>query len=176
VTGIDVLTQSVDDGVLKTERVIQSRFPIPGWASRLTGFSGTQYSREYTEIDPLSKRMILTTRNLNCSNFLRVDEKLTYLPHDNDPNRTFLTQEAVVSVNLPTLTDYCEHAFLNTYQNNAVSGRIGLEWVIDHVKREYNDISAKMAASSSEVVQGLLGVRRNSLSAGGRASGSGGSG
>uniref|UniRef100_A0A915D9U7 PRELI/MSF1 domain-containing protein n=1 Tax=Ditylenchus dipsaci TaxID=166011 RepID=A0A915D9U7_9BILA len=38
ITAIDVVQQSVDDGVLKTERVLQSQFSIPSWASKLTGF------------------------------------------------------------------------------------------------------------------------------------------
>lgn len=64
--------------------------------------------------------MVLTTRNLNGSSFLRVDEKLTYMPHKTNPKQTILLQEAIVTVNLPAFTDYCEKAFLNTYQTNAI--------------------------------------------------------
>ena len=150
VIGMDVIEQKLDQGVLKTERILQSHFQIPSWATKLTGFSGVQYSREYTEINPIDRKMILHTRNLNCSSFLCVDERLTYQPLAGDPQKTFLEQEAVVKVNLPAFTDYCEKAFLNSYQSNALKGRKGMEWVIDHLKREYMEISAKV---SSEVQQ-----------------------
>jgi hypothetical protein len=39
VIGIDVLHQHIKGGVLKTERILQSRFPIPSWASRVISFS-----------------------------------------------------------------------------------------------------------------------------------------
>ena len=34
--------------------------------------------------------------------------------------RTILKQEAVVVMNLPAFTDYCEKAFINVYQTNAL--------------------------------------------------------
>ncbi|RCN39461.1 PRELI-like family protein, partial [Ancylostoma caninum] len=80
VTGMDVLRQTLQAGKILSERIIQSHFHIPSWATKLTGFSGTQYSHEYTVIDPQQRTMSLTTRNLNGSSFLRVDEKLTYTP------------------------------------------------------------------------------------------------
>jgi len=144
VIGIDVLDQSVQEGVLKTERILQSRFPIPSWAARLTGFSGKQYSHEYTEIDPTKKEMLLVTRNLNLGSLLRVDEKLVYTPHKNS-DRTVLRQELSVSVNLPAFTDNCEKAFLSTYEANAMKGRKGMEWVIREVKQELDDISLKIS-------------------------------
>lgn len=64
VTAIDVVRQDVDHGVIKTERLLQSQFHIPSWATKLTSFSGVQYSHEYTEIDPKRKSMSLTTRNV----------------------------------------------------------------------------------------------------------------
>lgn len=79
---------------------------------------------------------------------MRVDERLTYTPDPNDATRTMLKQEAIVAVNLPAFADYCEKAFLGVYQSNALKGRNGVEWVIDQLKREYNEISAKV---SSEV-------------------------
>uniref|UniRef100_A0AC34Q742 PRELI/MSF1 domain-containing protein n=2 Tax=Panagrolaimus sp. JU765 TaxID=591449 RepID=A0AC34Q742_9BILA len=152
VTGIDVIKQGVEDGILKSERILQSHFAIPSWVTKLTGFSGTQYSHEISEINPADRQMVLTTRNLNASSFLRVDEKLTYLPDPQHPGKTILKQEAMVNVNLPAFTDYCEKAFLHTYQTNALKGRKGVEWVIDNIKREYNEISAKVTAEMQELM------------------------
>ena len=54
---------------------------------------------------------------------MKVQEKLTYIPDPENPQRTILTQEAMVDVNLPAFTDYCEKTFLTTYQNNAYKVR-----------------------------------------------------
>ena len=35
VTGIDVVRQNYDQGKLQTERIIQSRFSIPTWATKV---------------------------------------------------------------------------------------------------------------------------------------------
>uniref|UniRef100_A0A0N5AWY4 PRELI/MSF1 domain-containing protein n=1 Tax=Syphacia muris TaxID=451379 RepID=A0A0N5AWY4_9BILA len=146
ITGIDVLRQELSqNGVLYSERIIQSRFPIPTWVTKLTGFSGTQYSHEITKIDPSKKSMTLVTKNLNGSSFLRVDEKLTYSPDPCNENKTILKQEAAVAVNLPAFTDYCESSFLNTYSSNALKGPKGIEWVISQFKLEYNGLSSKVS-------------------------------
>ena len=81
------MEQKLGAGVLKTEKILQSHFHIPQWATKLTGFSGTQYSHEYTEIDPARRSMVLVTRNLNCIRFLRVDERLKYIPHPEDSRK-----------------------------------------------------------------------------------------
>ncbi|CAD5206253.1 unnamed protein product [Bursaphelenchus okinawaensis] len=157
VTAIDVVEQKVDQGTLKTERILQSHFHIPNWVVKLTGFSGTQYSHEYTVIDPSSRKMTLATRNLNALGFLRVDERLEYTPDPSNPYRTLLKQEAAVVVNLPAFTDYCEKAFLNAYQTNAVKGRSGVEWVIDHLKREYQEFSSKVSTEINEISDKVMG-------------------
>jgi hypothetical protein len=100
VTAIDVVSQDVDKGVIKSERLLQSQFSIPSWATKLTGFAGVQYSHEYTEIDPNKRVMTLATRNvsyyrfalsvcfqLNGISFMRVDERLTYTPDPTDSRK-----------------------------------------------------------------------------------------
>ncbi|EFO25006.1 hypothetical protein LOAG_03479 [Loa loa] len=145
VIGIDVLEQHpLVDGSLRSERIIQSHFPIPAWVTKLTGFSGTQYSYEMTEINPAKKVMTLITRNMNAGRFLRVDERLLYKPDPYNKDRTILQQEAAVNVDLPAFADYCEKMFLNIYETNAEKGRKGLEWVIG----QFN--SSSRSSSSAE--------------------------
>ncbi|ULU13984.1 hypothetical protein L5515_002556 [Caenorhabditis briggsae] len=151
VTGIDVVKQTLEAGKILTERIIQSHFSIPSWATKLTGFSGTQYSHEYTVIDPHRKEFSLTTRNLNGSSFLRVDEKLTYKPDQEDPNKTVLKQDVIVTITLPAFADYCEKTFLSIYSQNASKGRQGVEWVIDNLKKEYEEISKKVSSEVHEM-------------------------
>ncbi|KAK6731782.1 hypothetical protein RB195_007937 [Necator americanus] len=156
VTGMDVLRQTLQAGKILSERIIQSHFHIPSWATKLTGFSGTQYSHEFTVIDPQQRTMSLTTRNLNGSSFLRVDEKLTYTPLPEDPSKTVLKQEAVVTITLPAFVDYCEKTFIGVYSSNAAKGRKGVEWVIDQLKNEYTDISTKVSAEVLEMQEKVM--------------------
>uniref|UniRef100_A0A914HQ04 PRELI/MSF1 domain-containing protein n=1 Tax=Globodera rostochiensis TaxID=31243 RepID=A0A914HQ04_GLORO len=134
VSGIDVVSQQVRNGQLHSERILQTKFNVMAWASKLVGFfSPYQYSLEYSVIDPKRKIMRLNTRNLCLPNQLKVDEHLEYTPHPTDPNRTIMKQWTEVSVNLPMLSDYCESVFLSIYQNNAMRGPKGLEWVINNL-------------------------------------------
>uniref|UniRef100_A0A0N5CFU8 PRELI/MSF1 domain-containing protein n=1 Tax=Strongyloides papillosus TaxID=174720 RepID=A0A0N5CFU8_STREA len=139
VTGIDVLSHKVENSILKSERILQSQFDIPTWTSKLIGFSGTQYSHEYTEIDVDNRQMSLLTRNLSASRFVKIDEKLTYQPHSTEPNKTVLKQEVSVSVNLPAFADTCEKAFLRVYSKNAKVGKKGLEWVVMNLLQDNNN-------------------------------------
>uniref|UniRef100_A0AC35TQ41 PRELI/MSF1 domain-containing protein n=1 Tax=Rhabditophanes sp. KR3021 TaxID=114890 RepID=A0AC35TQ41_9BILA len=161
VIGMDVLSQKIDNNVLKSERILQSHFSVPGWAAKLTGFSGTQYSHEYTEIDPNSKYMSLLTRNLNGSSFMHINEKLTYVPHPSDPEKTILKQEASVDVSLPAFTDTCEKAFLHTYSTNAVKGRKGMEWVIDIIKKEYTELTNLFETEVAEISDKVMNAFRH---------------
>ncbi|CAI5438854.1 unnamed protein product [Caenorhabditis angaria] len=158
VTGIDVLRQSLEAGKIMTERIIQSHFSIPSWATKLTGFSGTQYSHEYTVVDPLNKEFSLITRNLNGASFLRVDEKLTYTPLEEDPTKTVLKQDVSVTITLPAFADYCEKTFLSIYSQNANKGRQGVEWVIDNLKKEYEEISKKVSSEVQEMSEKVRSV------------------
>ncbi|GMS85701.1 hypothetical protein PENTCL1PPCAC_7876, partial [Pristionchus entomophagus] len=158
VTAMDVMDQKFDEGRLVSERILQSHFPIPSWATKLTGFSGTQYSHEHTSIDPSARHMRLTTRNLCGSSFMRVDERLTYRPHASESGKTVLTQEASVTINLPAFTDYCEKTFLHVYETNAAKGRSGIEWVIDHLRKEVNDLTNKVSTEVHDMQEKVMGA------------------
>lgn len=156
VTAIDVIDQKVAQGKMHSERILQSHFPIPGWATKLTGFSGTQYSHEMSTIDPANRKMQLSTRNLNGNSFMRVDERITYVPHETDASKTVLKQEAIVTMNLPAFTDHCERTFLNVYQSNAGKGRKGIEWVIDHFRKEYAELSNKVTSEVADMRESMI--------------------
>jgi len=146
VTGMDVVSRKVsEDGVLRTERVLETQFNIPSWVTRLIGLTNPNYSHELSEVDRSKREMTLQTINLNCTNFVSVDEKLNYKPHPQDPtSRTILEQETVVTVRGVPLIDYCEKLFLSSYETNANKGRQALEWVIGNIKREYGELSNKL--------------------------------
>jgi hypothetical protein len=165
VTGMDVLNRKVtENGVLQSERILQTQFNIPGWVTRLIGLTNPNYSHEFSEVDRNKREMTLKTINLNCTNFVSVDEKLTYKPHPQDPAcRTVLEQETVVTVRGVPLIDYCEKLFLTTYETNAKKGRQGIEWVIGNIKREYEELSTKLSHEVAGLSDKLTSELRRSL-------------
>lgn len=165
VTGMDVLNRRVtQDGVLHSERILQTQFNIPNWVTRLIGLTNPNYSHEFSEVDRTKREMTLKTINLNCTNFVSVDEKLTYKPHPQDPaGRTILEQETVVTVRGVPLIDYCEKLFLTSYESNANKGRQGIEWVIGNIKREYEELSTKLHHEVEGLSHKLTSELRRSL-------------
>lgn len=152
VLGLDVIDRKVDNnGVLRTNRVITTEWHIPSWVTRLIGLRNPSYSYEQSEVDTISQRMVLQTRNLNCTNFVSVDETLIYRPHPDHPDKTILEQSAVVSIRGIPLIDYMENTLASTMSNNATKGRQAMEWVIDNIKKEYEGLSNRLITEFNEL-------------------------
>lgn len=135
VFGTDVLDRRIDkDGTLVTHRLISSRWGMPGWASSILGNPSTCYSSETSRVDAAGRVFRLEAQNLTFGAHIAVDETLVYAPHPDDPNKTLLRQEAIVTVRGVPLTSYMEQILTNTISSNAGKGRAAIEWVIGKVK------------------------------------------
>ena len=67
VVGIDTVDRKVENGVLKTHRLISSEWGLPQWAVKLLGAERTCFASEHSEVDPSKKEMTLTSRNVSLS-------------------------------------------------------------------------------------------------------------
>lgn len=135
VSGMDIVSRSVDtNGILKTTRLLQTQWRIPGWATKLIGLQNPSLAVEYSEVDPNEKTMTLRSRNITCSYFVTVDETLVYRPHPDNPNKTVLEQSAVIKVAGVPLIDRMESIVESSINTNAHKGRSALEWVINSIK------------------------------------------
>ncbi|XP_070151195.1 protein slowmo isoform X2 [Polyergus mexicanus] len=113
VIGADVIDRKVVDGVLHTHRlVVSTQWGFPKWTQALT-----------------------------FGNYIAVDEAVRYTPHPTDPNKTLLTQEAVVTVRGVPLTNYMEDLLASKISFNASKGRQGLEWVINKLESEMKEFA-----------------------------------
>ncbi|KRY57713.1 Protein slowmo, partial [Trichinella britovi] len=145
VTGIDIVNRELGpDGILRTDRVIRTEWRVPSWATKLIGLKNPSYAHEYSEVDTQSKRMLLRSQNLNCRNFVCVEETLKYVPHPTEANKTLMTQAASISVYGVPLISYMENMLVNMFRFNSQKGCQAMEWVINNIKREYEEISNKM--------------------------------
>ncbi|XP_019874246.1 protein slowmo [Aethina tumida] len=141
VIGTDVVERQVVDGVLHTHRLVSSIWYFPKWAQALIGSAKVCYAREHSEVNPNTRQMILKTINLTFCRHIAVNETIKYTPHPSDPNKTLLTQEAVVTVKGVPLTNYMEDLLTNRISNNAGKGRQAMEWVISKINTEVKDLT-----------------------------------
>ncbi|XP_061527297.1 PRELI domain containing protein 3B-like [Phycodurus eques] len=144
VFGVDVLDRSVDtEGRLHSKRLLSTEWGLPAIAKSIIGLTRTHtYVREHSVVDPEHKIFELKSTNISFTNLVSVDEKLTYKPHPRDPDKTVLTQEAVISVKGVSLSSYLEGLMANTMSVNAGKGREAMEWVIRRLNTEIEELAA----------------------------------
>ncbi|TKC41833.1 hypothetical protein EI555_009826, partial [Monodon monoceros] len=121
VVGVDVLERSVDSrGRLHSHRLLSTEWGLPSLVRAILGTSRTlTYIREHSVVDPVGKKMELCSTNITLTNWVSVSERLVYTPHPEDPGRTVLTQEAVITVKGISLGSYLESLMANTISSNA---------------------------------------------------------
>ncbi|XP_075993178.1 PRELI domain containing protein 3B-like [Genypterus blacodes] len=144
VFGVDVLDRSVDtQGRLHSTRLLSTEWGLPAIAKSIIGATRScTYVQEHSVVDPQEKTFELKSTNITFTNLVSVDEKLTYKPHPQDPERTILTQEALISVKGVSLSSYLEGLMAKTISVNASKGREAMEWVIRKLNTEIEELTA----------------------------------
>ncbi|XP_063088079.1 PRELI domain containing protein 3A isoform X3 [Cavia porcellus] len=104
VVGVDVLERSVDGwGRLHSLRLLSTEWGLPSLVTAIT-----------------------------LRNLVSVNERLVYTPHPEHPEKTVLTQEAIISVEGTGLGRYLESLMASTISSNAKKGWAAIEWIIEH--------------------------------------------
>merc|ERR1711936_1143555 len=147
VVGTDVVDRKVVDGVLHSHRIISSDWGLAEWVQRLVGANKVCYASEISMVDPKNRLMEMHSKNLSFSNFVNMEEKMTYTPDPLDCNKTLLRQETVVTVQGVPLTSYMEGIIVNTVSNNSSKGKAAIEWVVDKLETEILDLKYSVAES-----------------------------
>ncbi|TMS16190.1 PRELI domain containing protein 3B [Larimichthys crocea] len=144
VFGVDVLNRSIDtQGRLHSTRLLSTEWGLPAMAKSMIGVTRTcTYVQEHSVVDPKEKTFELKSTNISFTNLVSVDEKLTYKPHPQDPEKTVLTQEALISVKGISLSSYLEGLMAKTISVNANKGREAMEWVIRRLNTEIEELAA----------------------------------
>ncbi|XP_023949777.1 protein slowmo [Bicyclus anynana] len=152
VIGIDVVDRKVVDGVLHTHRLVSSKWFFPRWAQALIGTAKICYASEKSEVNPNERKMTLKTTNLSFCRYIAVDETVKYTPDPEDPSKTLLTQEAVVTVQGVPLSSYMEDLLANKISLNAGKGRQAIEWVIGKLDSEIKELANSACKSTDELL------------------------
>ncbi|XP_032078147.1 PRELI domain containing protein 3A isoform X1 [Thamnophis elegans] len=152
VVGVDVLDRSLDNqGRLHSHRLLSTEWGLPNIVKAILGTNRTvTYIKEHSVVDPVEKKMVLSSTNITLTNLVSVDERLVYTPHPENPEKTLLTQEAIITVKGVSLSSYLETLMANTISSNARKGREALEWVIGELTSTRDSMKSTMAAASME--------------------------
>ncbi|XP_030585454.1 PRELI domain containing protein 3B [Archocentrus centrarchus] len=144
VVGVDVLDRDIDkQGRLHSKRLLSTEWGLPSIVKSLVGSARTYtYVQEQSVVDPKEKTFELQSTNITFTNMVSVDERLTYNPHPEDPEKTILTQEAIISVKGVSLSSYLEGVMASTISTNAGKGREAMEWVIRRLNAEIEELAA----------------------------------
>ncbi|NWW51006.1 PLD3A protein, partial [Pedionomus torquatus] len=144
VVGVDVLDRSLDNqGRLHSHRLLSTEWGLPSIVKAILGTSRTlTYIEERSVVDPVEKKMELCSTNITLTNLVSVDERLVYTPHPENPEKTVLTQEAIITVKGISLSSYLESLMANTISSNARKGRDALEWVISKLNTELEELKS----------------------------------
>ncbi|XP_031827703.1 PRELI domain containing slowmo [Nomia melanderi] len=140
VLGTDVIERHVDKGILYSHRLVTTEWRLPRWVASFFG-NGPCYGSEWSEVNPQTKEMVVKTVNLSLGTHISVGEEVRYTSDPEDPNKTLLTQQAVVSIKGIPLIDQMERLLTKTIEQNAKKGRMAIEWVIERIQADMKDIT-----------------------------------
>ncbi|XP_062853670.1 PRELI domain containing protein 3B isoform X2 [Trichomycterus rosablanca] len=121
VFGVDVLDRHMDQqGRLYSKRLLSTEWGLPSVVKSIIGNArACTYVQEHSVVDPKEKTLELQSTNITFTNMVSVDERLIYRPHPEDPEKTILTQEAIISVKGVSLSSYMEGLMASTISTNA---------------------------------------------------------
>ncbi|KAI8491105.1 PRELI domain containing protein 3B-like [Branchiostoma floridae x Branchiostoma belcheri] len=156
VVGVDVLDRRVDrEGKLHSHRLLSTEWGLGSFIKKFLPIQmlggDTCYVSEHSVVDPEKKTMVLQSTNLTFSNYVSVDERLTYEPHPTEKDSTLLTQEAIITVKGVSLSSYLEGIMANSISGNANKGRQAIEWVIGKINSEVSELAETAKSGMKDI-------------------------
>lgn len=135
VVAVDVLRREFDptNQILKSERLITCKQPIPKWLKYFVGPADTSYVREISIVDRLGKTLTLRSVNLTMAKLLKVYETVVYSPDLKDPhNRTTFLQSAKFksSAGWSKIENQIETWAVDRFRQNASKGKLGFDSIL----------------------------------------------
>jgi len=156
VIGVDIVDRRVTpEGHLFSERLMTTEWGLANWVKKLIGFDEHAYAHEISTVDPENKTLSINSRNLTFESKVNVEERITYSPHPEDPDKTLMTQQAIVTVQGVPLTSYMEQLMTTSIAGNASKGREALESVIVRVQNEAKDIKDTLTKLDTDLKTSL---------------------
>jgi hypothetical protein len=137
---------------LRTERLITCRQSAPKWLSALMGGTETSHVFETSYVDPVSKKVTMTSSNMTWSNILSVQETVVYQPLST--TQTQFVQDAKITAlcgGWQKVKNAVEEATVTRFSENARKGKEGFEAVLEMSRRVFSEEREK-SHSTQEMV------------------------
>lgn len=144
VVSVDILNREVDPvtNVLRTERLIACKQPIPSWLRAIVGGDEFSYVREISEVNLATKTLVMKSSNLTMSHLLLVNETVTYTPDPELPSgRTKFEQEAEITAfsSWSSICNKIEEWSVERFGQNAKVGKKGFELVLNTLSQKIEE-------------------------------------
>jgi len=135
IKGIDCFQRRIDDnGRLITHRIMSCESPVPSWLA-CAGLPSYCFAAEVSVVDPVTKTMVVKSRNLTGSSLLQVEETCTYSGIPTAPNHTHYTQSAKITAFLPFVSNKFEQYSLSNLSNKSAQGLQTIENLCQHIQK-----------------------------------------
>jgi hypothetical protein len=123
VKAIDVTERKMsEEGFLVSNRIMSCESAVPGWLASC-GLPSHCFVAETSVVDPVTKKMVVKSRNLTGASIMTIEETCTYAAAAD--NQTTYKQEAKITGFLPFLSGKIEsHTFSNLHKKSAEGVRM----------------------------------------------------
>lgn len=144
VVSVDILSRSLnkDTQVLRTERLIGCKQPIPGWITAMVGAQDLSYVREISEVDLINKTLVMKSHNLTMNHLLQVHETVMYRPNLQSPSTStqFIQQAEITAfTSFSRVCDKIEDWSVERFGQNARTGKKAFELVLDSLTDKWEE-------------------------------------
>lgn len=160
VVSVDILNRHIDPDtkIMRTERLIACKQPIPRWLRAIVGGDEYSFVRELSEVDLVNKTLIMKSANMTMCNLLLVKETVTYKP---DPGmesmRTQFTQEAEFTafLSFKSICNKLEEWSVERFGQNALVGKKGFESVLKTLTHKWDESGVLVKDVGSTIMKEL---------------------
>jgi len=155
VIGVDTLSRYVDPetGILRTERLITCKQSAPKWLQSLLGGMDTSLVFETSYVDPLAKKVTMTSHNLTFSNIINVQETVVY--QSSSTTKTQFVQDAKITAvcgGWQKVKNAVEEASVVRFSENARKGKEGFEAVLEMSRRVFGEEKQRQQPLSEKIM------------------------
>jgi len=133
---VDTYSRSISPcGKLVIHRLMRCESSIPSWLQSL-GVPTSAYAAETAIVDPITKKMVIRSRNLTGANLMIVEEECSYTPSSTNTNHTRYVQSANIRAFLPVFSSKFEQYSYSNMMAKSKQGLHTMELLCQQVKKE----------------------------------------
>ncbi|KAI0206051.1 MSF1 protein [Astrocystis sublimbata] len=140
VVSVDTLAREVDPqtGILRTERLIGCKQPVPDWLKTVIGCTDASQVLEVSYVNPADKTVTMVSQNITFANLVRVQETVVYRPLG--AHQTTFEQSARITAlcgGWQRIKNSIEESLVTRFRENALKGKEGFECVLEMSRRVF---------------------------------------